>query len=151
LVAPALGLDLDPVGDASIADASSWQELLPPTRLQPDTRHTFWLGTATSAATVPASPAVTHVRLEALPDGGLSRLRVIATPDAVGRRALGITWWNTLPVTQLSGILTASGVPAPMADALVRQRPLKGGAVLLDSAMPGSAAVVNALLFGRTG
>jgi allantoicase len=146
-----LGLDLDPVvGDATSAHASSWQELLPPTRLQPDTRHTFWLGTATSAATVPAGPAVTHVRLEALPDGGLSRLRVIATPDAVGRRALGITFWNTLPATQLSGILTASGVPVPTADALVRQRPLKANAVPLDSAMPGSAAV-NALLFGKAG
>jgi allantoicase len=93
---------------------------------------------------------VTHVRLEALPDGGLSRLRVIATPDAVGRRALGITFWNTLPATQLSGILTASGVPVPTADALVRQRPLKANAVPLDSAMPGSAAV-NALLFGKAG
>jgi allantoicase len=137
-----LGLDLDPVvGDASMSDASSWRELLPLTRLQPDTRHTFRLDTA---------PAVTHVRLEALPDGGLSRLRVIATPDAVGRRALGITWWNTLPATQLSGILTASGVPVPTVDALVRQRPLKDSAVPLNSDMPGSAAV-NALLFGRAG
>lgn len=147
-----LGLDLDPaVADATSADSSAWRELLPLTSLQPDTRHTFWLSTATSATSVPASAAVTHVRLEALPDGGLSRLRVIATPDAVGRRAFGITWWNTLPATQLSGILTAAGVAAPTVDALVRGRPLKADAVLLDSATPGSAAVVNALLFGRAG
>ena len=97
-----------------------------------------------------ATPRIDSTGLEALPDGGLSRLRVIATPDAVGRRALGITFWNTLPATQLSGILTASGVPVPTADALVRQRPLKDNAVPLDSAMPGSAAV-NALLFGKAG
>jgi allantoicase len=146
-----LGLDLDPVvGDAASADASSWRELLPTTRLQPDTRHTFRLGAGALAAADPPGPAVTHVRLEALPDGGLSRLRVIATPDAVGRRALGIRWWNTLPETQLSAILIASGVPVPTADALVRQRPLKDTAVPLDGALPGSAAV-NALLFGKVG
>ena len=152
-----LGLDLDPLdGDATIADSSSWKELLPLTRLQPDTRHMFWL-----SSTVPASPPVTHVRLEAMPDGGLSRLRVIATPDAVGRRALGITWWNTLPAAQLSAILTAAGVPAPDADALIRRRPLRESAVRQESAL-GSAAdlgvlgetstpVVNQLLFGRAG
>jgi allantoicase len=146
-----LGLDLDPVvGDAISADPSAWRELLPRTNLQPDTRHTFWLGAPTSPTILPASPAVTHVRLEALPDGGLSRLRVIATPDAVGRRALGVTWWNTLPATQLAGILAAANVPASTADVLVRRRPLEGNAVLLDSAAPG-AAIVNALLFGRSG
>jgi allantoicase len=135
-----VGLDLDPAaGDASAAERSAWQELLPTTRLQPDTRHTFRIDT---------SPAVTHVRLEALPDGGLSRLRVIATPDPVGRRTLGITWWNSLPAPQLSAILAASGVPGPTAEALVRQRPLDEGAAPLDSAVPGSAAV-NALLYGK--
>jgi hypothetical protein len=101
------------------------------------------------------------VRLVAMPDGGLSRLRVIATPDAAGRRALGLAWWNTLPAAQLSGILTAAGVPAPEADGLVRRRPLTDSAVLPGSAPrspadPGvlsetSAAVVNGLLFGRAG
>jgi allantoicase len=157
-----LGLDLDPLdGDATIAGSSSWKELLPLTRLQPDTRHTLWLGTARAGTTVPASAPVTHVRLEAMPDGGLSRLRVIATPDAVGRRALGITWWNTLPAVQLSAILTGAGVAAQEADGLVRRRPLTESAVPQGSA-PGSAAdlgvlgetsaaVVNQLLFGRAG
>jgi allantoicase len=46
----------------------SWTELLPPTRVQPDTRHHF---------PVPSSDVVTHVRLDVFPDGGLARLRVL--------------------------------------------------------------------------
>ncbi len=50
------------------ADGPGWHELLPRTRLQPDTRHVFPLPT-------PAEP-VTHVRLDIYPDGGLSRVRL---------------------------------------------------------------------------
>jgi allantoicase len=48
-------------------DAPQWRELLPRTRLQPDTRHRFL---------VAAAEPVTHVRLEVFPDGGVARLRV---------------------------------------------------------------------------
>ncbi|MGI8334170.1 allantoicase [Actinomadura scrupuli] len=55
-------------------DPGAWSELLPRTRLQPDTRHRFVL---TGAA--PAS----HVRLDVYPDGGMARLRLYGdlTPD----------------------------------------------------------------------
>lgn len=149
-----LGLDLDSLdGDATIADRSAWRELLPRTRLQPDTPHTFRLDTAGTCG------PVTHVRLEAFPDGGLSRLRVLATPDPVGRRALGIAWWNTLPAAQFSEILTAAGVPKPQVAALLRRRPLPADDAVPLTGVPGSAAdpdgldetsaaVVNELLCG---
>jgi allantoicase len=111
-----------------------WNELLPPVRLQPDTRHTFWL-------TKPDPQPVTHVRLEALPDGGLSRLRVIATPDAEGRRTLAETWWNALPASHLRQILTDAGLTTSMADELTQSRPLSADAA-------SSPAVVHRLLFG---
>ena len=44
----------------------AWFELLPRTRLQPDTRHRFLVDEA-------AGP---HVRLDVYPDGGMARLRV---------------------------------------------------------------------------
>lgn len=61
----------------NVPDAD-WQELLPRTRLQPDTRHRFL---------VESSQSVTHVRIEVLPDGGLARLRVLGEilPDALVR------------------------------------------------------------------
>ena len=45
-------------------------ELLPLTRLQPDTPHRFVL---------PPTGPVTHVRIDIHPDGGLSRLRRFGT------------------------------------------------------------------------
>jgi allantoicase len=52
----------------TLEDATAWHELLPRTRLQPDTRHQLPI-----ASDVP----VTHVRLDVFPDGGLARLRVL--------------------------------------------------------------------------
>jgi allantoicase len=46
---------------------SAWREVLPLTRIQPDTRHRFLLEGAGVA---------THVRLDVIPDGGLARLRI---------------------------------------------------------------------------
>ncbi len=53
---------------SDLDDADAWSELLPRTRLQPDTRHEL---------PVAASAPVTHVRLDVFPDGGLARLRVL--------------------------------------------------------------------------
>jgi len=57
------------VSGASLADAD-WRELLPRTRLQPDTRHRFPI----------ATDVLTHVRLDIYPDGGMARLRLYGTP-----------------------------------------------------------------------
>ena len=75
---------MSPPGAVNLAEAVStdqWAELLPPAALQPDTRHRFLVDPA---------EAVTQVRLEVFPDGGLARLRVLGeiTPDALaGMRA----------------------------------------------------------------
>jgi allantoicase len=50
-----------------------WVELLPRTRLQPDTRHQF---------PVRSPEPVTHVRLDVFPDGGLARFRVLGELSA---------------------------------------------------------------------
>jgi allantoicase len=57
--------------DGSDPSSVDWIELVPRTRLQPDTRHRF-LVTATGPAT--------HVRLDIYPDGGMARLRLHGTP-----------------------------------------------------------------------
>ncbi|MFJ4682418.1 allantoicase [Streptomyces sp. NPDC088789] len=66
--------------DADGADgAGTWREILPRTRLQPDTNHRFVLDT----------PAVgTHARVDIYPDGGISRLRLHGTLTAEGAAAL---------------------------------------------------------------
>lgn len=52
------------------AGGDGWQEILPRTRLQPDTNHRFVLPT----------PAVgTHARVDIYPDGGIARLRLFGS------------------------------------------------------------------------
>ncbi|MGH8791165.1 MAG: allantoicase [Stackebrandtia sp.] len=67
------GFDAD--SGADIDDPNAWRDLLPRTRLQPDTPHRFALA---------ASEPVTHVWLDIFPDGGMARVRLfgVLTPDA---------------------------------------------------------------------
>ncbi|MFD9700010.1 allantoicase [Lentzea sp. NPDC059081] len=66
-------------------DPDTWVDLLPRTRLQPDTRHRFVV-TATEA---------TAVRLDIYPDGGMARLRVVGTPTSDGLAHLQDMWAKT--------------------------------------------------------
>jgi allantoicase len=69
----------------------SWLEVLPRTRVQPDTRHRFLIA---------GSPVATHIRLDVIPDGGLARLRINGevVPEALA--ALRQRWWDALPEAQ---------------------------------------------------
>jgi allantoicase len=90
-------------------------ELLPRTRLQPDTRHRFLLS---------AAPGVERVRLDVFPDGGMARLRLWGRPTAVGREALGRRWFDALPDVQALEALRSTGLPPEQAGRLVGARPL---------------------------
>src|SRR5262249_27674784 len=98
--------------------AQPWQPLLKRSRLQPDTRHEF--------AVSHAEP-VTAIKLDAFPDGGLWRVRVIGSIDQSARRRGGYRWFNSLPVTQAVAVLTDAGMPAEVAAGLVSRRPLAEG------------------------
>jgi len=69
-------------------DDAAWRALLPEVALRPDTRHRFRLAPA---------PAVTRVRLDVYPDGGMARLRLIGrlTPD--GLADLAARWRAATP------------------------------------------------------
>ena len=88
------------------ADPAAWVELLPRTRLLPDTRHRFVL---------PATTEVTDARLDAYPDGGMARLRLWGRLSAAGRSRLGRTWFDALPDAQAAAVLAAAGLPAGLA------------------------------------
>ncbi|MDT7785476.1 MAG: allantoicase [Pseudonocardiales bacterium] len=63
-------------------DPDAWFDVLPRTRLQPDTRHRF----------VVDGVEATHVRLDIYPDGGMARLRVLGTPTNDGSAHLRSLW-----------------------------------------------------------
>jgi allantoicase len=90
-----------------------WVELLPRTRLQPDTRHRFRLH----------GPAVTHVRMDIYPDGGMARLRLHGALTEAGQTDLVCRWLNTLPAVQATSALVEAGLSEPDAAELVAKRP----------------------------
>ena len=115
----------------------AWRPLLPRTRLQPDTRHVL---------AVSPGPAVACVRLDAFPDGGLSRVRVIGRIHPAARVLAGYLWFNALPANQATQCLADSGVPPSLAAEVAAQRPLS--APWLDSfrrRVPASAGTDEAV------
>lgn len=57
--------------------SAAWPQLLPRTKLRADAEHTF-------AETLLPLGAITHLRVNIHPDGGLSRVRVFAVPAEIG-------------------------------------------------------------------
>ena len=123
-------------------DSPSWRGLLDRARLQPDTRHVYDL-----AETDP----LTLVRLDAFPDGGLSRVRLIGVIDQSARRVAGYRWFNALPASQAMRCLTEAGLSAEVAATAAGQRPLSeswlGGQA--NSTGDADIAIMNGLLEGR--
>ncbi|MDB1089228.1 allantoicase [Streptomyces sp. ACA25] len=76
-------LDATDGTDPADHDAPGWTELVPRTRLQPDTVHRF-LPEPGAAGT----RAATHARIDIHPDGGIARLRLHGTLTAEGARRL---------------------------------------------------------------
>jgi len=60
-------------------DSATWFEVLPRTRLQPDTRHRFL---------IPEPRELTHLRLDIYPDGGMARLRLHGGLTEAGKTEL---------------------------------------------------------------
>ncbi len=96
-------------------DGGPWTPLLDRVRLQPDTRHVF---------AVRDERTVDSIRLDAFPDGGLSRVRVIGSIDPAARRRAGYHWFNSLPASQALHCLANAGLPAETAATVTGQRPL---------------------------
>jgi allantoicase len=125
------GYDVDDWPADGQAEVGPGFELLPRTRLQPDTRHRFFL---------PAGRAATHVRLDVYPDGGMARVRLVGDLTPGGRQDLGLRWFAALPEPAAVRELESAGVDPAEARALVAARPLSDPALV--------PAAARALLLG---
>jgi allantoicase len=65
----------DPPWDFTLGAEVAWQPLLPRTKLEADHRHTF------GASALANRGPFTHVRVCVYPDGGISRLRLMGSPE----------------------------------------------------------------------
>jgi allantoicase len=82
-------------------------DLLPRTRLQPDTRHRFALD---------GGPVAEQVRLDVYPDGGLARLRVYGAPTPAAWASLASRFLHLLPRPQLAAVLRDGDLTGVEAD-----------------------------------
>jgi allantoicase len=141
------GCDLDPAPEAA---SPAWQPVVERTRLQPDTCHVLAVG---------LDRPVAAIRLDAYPDGGLSRLRAIGSVDPRARRSAGYRWFNSLPSGQALSCLADAGLPAQAAAEVAGQRPLAEHWLdrLRGTSLPGRAdgtahvAALAAMLEGKPG
>ena len=85
---------------ADPADPAAWADLLPRTRLLPDTRHRFRLAGGAEA---------THVRLDVFPDGGMARVRLHGELAPAARTELALRFLNLLPEAHARRVLVADG------------------------------------------
>ncbi|WP_210241986.1 allantoicase [Mesorhizobium sp. B2-7-1] len=106
---------LSGAGEATPGD-DGWAPLLSRRPLQPDTRHVFRVART--------SEPVSCVRLDAYPDGGISRVRLWGKVDPAARLAAGYRWFNALPTGQARQVLAEQGVSAEIAERLIAARPL---------------------------
>ena len=101
-------------GRAGSDDPVAWTELLPRTRLQPDTLHLFRL---------PTGPEITDVRLDVFPDGGLARVRLYGELSAKGLAELGLRWLNSLPAAQAGQLLASCCASRAWVEGMATGRP----------------------------
>jgi allantoicase len=95
---------------SGVDDPNNPFEILPRTRLQPDTRHRLRTDGARLASLV---------RLDVYPDGGMARLRLFGELAPSDRDTLGLHWFNALPPAQARHVL------GPADQRLVDARPLE--------------------------
>ncbi|MDX6209630.1 MAG: hypothetical protein QOE24_2021 [Frankiales bacterium] len=107
-----------------------WQPLLTGVRLQPDQAHDL---------VVAESRTARWVRLSVHPDGGVSRLRVLGSLTAAGRRELALSWLLALPLGALRQVLLQACGSRAWVEAVVAARPWTGG--LLEAASDAWSAV----------
>ncbi len=120
---------------ADPADESAWLDVLPRVRLQPDTRHRFPLADV---------PAISQLRLDIYPDGGMARLRLFGTPLPDSKAALGLRWLNLLPLAQGAEVLRGCCAARPWAAALLAGRPYPAEVDLLTASDTAIAAMDEA-------
>jgi allantoicase len=99
-------------------DGDAWFDIVPRTRLQPDTRHYFRSASRSAAS---------QVRLDVYPDGGLARLRVHGELEAGAREAAVLRWLDLLPSDHAVRVLVDDGgLSEQDAADLAARRPFSG-------------------------
>ncbi len=116
-----------PAAEALLNAASPWKQISPRTILQPNRRHIF-------RRQLHDAGAVTHVRFNIFPDGGVSRLRIFGQPERPGDGVAGIERFNRLSSARARKALHDCCGSKQWVERMIAQRPFRSVNNLLDAA-----------------
>jgi allantoicase len=111
--------------DASL-ESADWKEVLPRMLLRANGRHFF--------RKLQEVGAVSHVRFNIYPDGGVSRLRIFGHPVRLQDQLKGLERINNLPAAAVRKALLDCCGSIAWADQIISQRPFTEDAKLFESA-----------------
>jgi len=107
--------------DVSSKATGDWHSVLPQTKLEADRVHAFDLSPHVRAS---------HIRLNILPDGGVSRFRVFGVPDAPARRRAVLRQLNASDEPALRALLADFCAAPEWLDRIAADRPFSSAAAL---------------------
>jgi allantoicase len=119
--------------DALVSASQAWKQLLPRTKLKANHRHVL--------NHLADTGAVTHVRFNIYPDGGVSRLRIFGRPLAPGDRATAIERFNRFSKLEARKVLLDCCGSQQWAGQMLRQMPFTDLANMLQAADTAFAAL----------
>ena len=96
-----------PDGDAG------WTEILPRTRLQPDTPHRLRIDVAEE---------ITDIRLDVYPDGGMARFRLFGELATAGREQLALRWFQLLSPAKANAVARSARLDQQTARTIIEDR-----------------------------
>jgi allantoicase len=107
-------------------ESADWKEVLPRMLLRANRRHFF--------RKLQEVGAVSHVRFNIYPDGGVSRLRIFGRPVGFQDQLKGLEQINNLPAAAARKALLDCCGSITWADQIISQRPFTTDAKLFESA-----------------
>jgi OHCU decarboxylase len=107
-------------------ESAEWKEMLPRTALKANRLHRF--------IKLQDVGAVSHLRFNIYPDGGVSRLRIYGRPARLEDQLKGIDRVNQLPIEQVRKALLDCCGSRAWVDQILAQRPFTDDAQLFENA-----------------
>jgi len=93
---------------------TGWTEILPRTRLQPDTPHRL---------RIDVGMEITDIRLDVYPDGGMARFRLFGELDTAGREQLALRWFQLLSPAQANSVARSAHLDQQTTRTIIEDRP----------------------------
>jgi allantoicase len=120
--------------DVASRAIAHWTPVLAPAKMQPDHLHVY-------EAEVGRDSIASHVRLNIMPDGGVSRFRVFGVPQPEARRAAALRQLNAMDLPELRSVLADFCAAPSWIESVATARPFESADAMFTAANIAGAAL----------